>query len=107
MNLNIRQIGTHKIIAPVGEIDMYIAGKLKREILDTMGEKEVSLVLDLTRVNYIDSSGIALMIDLKNIMREQDGAFSILNLSNTFQNALKWAALEDMFEIHKSEEELK
>ena len=106
MELNIRKLGKHKIIAPKGEIDMYVAGKLKKEILEKLSSRDVSLILDLTRVNYIDSSGIALMIDLKNAMREYGGQFSILNLSNSFQNALKWAALEGMFQIYTSEEEL-
>jgi len=55
-----REVAT-VVVAPHGEIDLATVGVLRAE-LDGIGPREV-LVLDLRGVSFMDSAGIALVVD--------------------------------------------
>ncbi len=106
MEITIREKGAHKIVAIEGEVDLYNVGKLKAEILTMVGETVTSLVIDMTNLNYMDSSGIALMASLQKKMKSQTGKFAIININKDVMNVLKLAALDKFFNILESEEKL-
>jgi anti-anti-sigma factor len=47
-----------------GEIDLSNAAVIKQEINDSVTNETMGLVLDLTKVRYLDSAGIAMLFDL-------------------------------------------
>ena len=51
------------VIALKGEIDMEEAPKVRRALLDSMKQKR-DILVDLSQVTYIDSSGIASLIEV-------------------------------------------
>ena len=104
--LKVRNKGIHTIVALSGEIDLYSIVKLKHKLFDVITDDVNSLVIDMTELSYIDSSGIALMTDLRNKMREKEGKLSILNMNSRIQTAVKRAALENLFNIYESEDQL-
>lgn len=60
------------ILAIAGEIDIYTCPKLNKSLTDAIDKGHTTLVIDLTKVQYIDSTGlgniahIAKKVDLKN-----------------------------------------
>jgi len=107
MEISIREKGSHKIIAIDGEVDLYNVGKLKAEIIQLVGEQVKSLVIDMNALNYMDSSGIALMANLQKKMKSQNGTFTIININKDVMNVLKLAALDKFFHILESEDQLR
>lgn len=47
-----------------GEVDLSNAASLEAKIIDLMPNESVGMVLDLTRVSYLDSSGIRMLLTL-------------------------------------------
>jgi len=106
MEINIREKGSHKIIAIVGEVDLYSVGQLKKEIMSHIDESVSSLVIDMTDLNHMDSSGIALMAQLQKKMKSVSGTFCFLNINHDIMNVLRLAALDKFFKIYDSEDQL-
>jgi anti-sigma B factor antagonist len=56
------------IVTPRGELDLRTAPPLEKRMLELMGSVEV--VLDLSGLSFMDSSGIALMVSLSRHARQ-------------------------------------
>jgi anti-anti-sigma factor len=47
-----------------GEVDLSNAAIIKRSIAETVSNRDLALVLDLSEVTYLDSAGISMLFDL-------------------------------------------
>ncbi|MBE7437542.1 MAG: STAS domain-containing protein [Spirochaetales bacterium] len=106
MELSVRSKDKHKIIAIKGEVDLYSVGQLKKDIMSHIDDTVTSLVIDMTELSHMDSSGIALMAQLQKKMKSVNGSFCFLNINQDVMNVLKLAALDKFFKIYNSEAEI-
>lgn len=106
MDIEIRRADHRVTVVITGDVDLYGGVRLRDQILSSLAEHVLSLVIDVTDMQYIDSSGIALLTDLRNLMRERDGFFALLNRSGMLQGSLQRAALPELFKIYMLEDEL-
>jgi anti-sigma B factor antagonist len=108
MDLNLRKQGRHTIAGLAGELDLYNVGDLKRKMQEYLTDDAIqSLVVDLTQLKYMDSSGIALMAHLRKKMLEKDnGEFFLLGVSQDILNVLRLAALDHFFTFIDNEAKL-
>ena len=107
MEYVVTQEGKHKIISLKGELDLYKTGKLKRELLEVIGDTAESLIIDMTDLSYMDSSGIALMAFLQKSVKSKSGSFAFVNINDEIMNVLKLAALDNFFKIYDSMDQIK
>ena len=106
MEYTVTEDGKHKIIALKGELDLYKTGKLKRELLEAIGDQASAVVVDMTELKYMDSSGIALMAFLQKHCRSKGGSFAFLSVNSEIMNVLKLAALDNFFKIFETRDQL-
>ncbi|HNI98488.1 MAG TPA: STAS domain-containing protein, partial [Leptospiraceae bacterium] len=75
--------GAHKIFELKGSLDIYSASKMKKEINAIIDEDEIeSLILDMSQVTHMDSSGIALIANLQKKMKTAGSKFALLKVTN-------------------------
>ncbi len=106
MEYTVTDEGNHRFIALKGELDLYKTGKLKRELVEAIGDESTSLVIDMTDLKYMDSSGIALMAFLQKHMKSRSGSFAFLKVNDEIMNVLKLAALDNFFKIYTSRDQV-
>ena len=83
-----------------GEIDAYTAPQL-REKLFPLSEKEgVKMVVDLSEVNYMDSTGLGVFVGVFKNVRAHDGEFKIVGLSERLQRLFEITGLADIIDIN-------
>lgn len=87
------------VVALSGEIDMEEAPKVRRALLDAMKKKKDVLV-DLALVTYIDSSGIASLIEGLQTARKQKNDLALVSVSQRARRVLELARLDKVFTIH-------
>ncbi|MCB1143540.1 MAG: STAS domain-containing protein [Leptospiraceae bacterium] len=108
MEYTIRDKGIHKIYELVGSLDIYSASKMKKEINAVLDEDDIdSLVLDMSKVTHMDSSGIALIANLQKKMKTAGSKFALLNVTNDIMAVLRLSSLDNFFTIYNSETDLK
>jgi len=61
------------IIDLEGEVDVYTAPELKRQMISLLDAGAVQIVVDLTKVEYLDSTALGVLIGGLKRLRERDG----------------------------------
>ncbi len=107
MDISFGDVGNHKVVRVIGDVDLYNVGDLKRSVFELIDEGDTnSLVIDMASVNYIDSSGVGALVAAHKKMKTQGGKFGLLSLTEDVLNILKLATLDQFFKIYQSEAEL-
>lgn len=82
-----------------GEVDVYTAPKLKSRILDKIDAGQYQIVIDLTKVDFIDSSGLGVLVGgLKRVGPHKGKIILVINRSNIMK-IFKITGLDKVFEI--------
>ena len=82
-----------------GEIDLHVSPRIALSVSQLVKKKPAKLVVDMTRVTYIDSSGLAVLIEAMQGVEEYGGIFAIAGLQETVRSIFEIARLDQVFRI--------
>jgi anti-sigma B factor antagonist len=95
--------GGVRVLTVRGELDMGTAPELERELEGALAEPGVSIVLDLCDCEFIDSTGIALIVRAWQRLDEAEGRGLVLCSSNhQVRRLLKITGVEGSIPMHES-----
>lgn len=106
MEIKKRNEAGYSIVSLVGEVDLHFSPKAREEILKTLKNKE-NILVDLSEVTYIDSSGIASLVEGYQLSKKAGLSFALLSVSNAAMQVLKLARLDSVFPIYNSVDDVK
>ncbi len=87
-----------------GEINLNTSPEL-RKIFEELINKNVKKVLvDFSQVGYIDSSGLATLIELFQRLKKISGKLRICDMQEKVKNVFEITKLHKLFEIYDSQE---
>ncbi len=89
------------IVMLSGDIDLYFTPDARRTVLQCLNEKRGVLV-DLSAVTYIDSSGIACLVESYQTAKQRLLSFGLIGVSENAMNVLRLTRLDQVFPIHDS-----
>lgn len=104
MKAAIRQQSGSTIVDVSGDIDMGTSPGLRKLLLESLS-KTPRLVVNFSEVRYIDSSGIASLVEVLMKARNSQKQLVLYGLNKTVQEVLQLTRLTTIFEIRKTEEE--
>jgi anti-sigma B factor antagonist len=107
MEIDSRELKSHKILVPDGDIDYFTVGELKNAVFKLIQEKNKSIIIDLKNVEYIDSSGFGLIVAACRAMNNYHGKMGLMNVRDDIMALLKIATINTIMNIYKSEKDLK
>ena len=87
------------LIRVVGEVDLYSSPELRKAILKAVPSAEGGLAIDLAGVTYIDSSGVATLVEGLRSAREHGTGFALVSPSPAVMQVLELARLDSVFEV--------
>jgi len=96
---NIKEEQGKIVIALEGDIDLENAGEVRKALLANLKQKK-DLLIDLSAVSYIDSSGIASLVEGLQVARKQKNELSLVSVSARALRVLELARLDKVFSIH-------
>jgi anti-sigma B factor antagonist len=97
LELKVRKSGSVYIIDIEGEMDLYNAFKLK-ELVGKMLEKRITLfVLNMEKVEYIDSSGIGALIYVSSALKKRSARLIITNVHGSVKKVIELTKLTGYF----------
>jgi anti-sigma B factor antagonist len=82
-----------------GDVDLQNSPALKKELLEAIGAGK-PVVVEMAQVSYIDSSGVASLVEAYQTARKKDTHFALVNLSPQSLRVLQLARLDRVFTIH-------
>ncbi|MYL84120.1 anti-sigma factor antagonist [Desulfovibrio aerotolerans] len=99
-NLTIRREGGALLLKYAGEITLEMTGDLKRRLDRELGEGDVAVVvIDLSAVPFMDSSGIGLLVSVNTRMKSAGKAFYLYQLSPAVEKTLGLVQLIGFFTV--------
>ena len=94
-----------QIIEINGELDAFVAPKLK-ETFNRLIEKDITkYIVDFKGLIHINSLAMGILRGKLQVVREMGGDIKIVNLNKHIQTIFETIGLDEIFEIYKNEEE--
>jgi len=88
-----------------GEIDITSSPELKKTLDKLLAQKTPKIVIDLVKVTYVDSSGLATLVGILKSVRSYGGKMRLAGLSPKIKSLFEITKLDKLFEIAASAEE--
>lgn len=104
MKYNTREDGEYIIVELDGEVDLSCSPDARKQILDCLDDSR-NLLVDLSAVTYIDSSGVASLVEGYQTAKKKSLKFGLISVSDAAMNVLQLARLDKVFPIHANLEE--
>jgi anti-sigma B factor antagonist len=88
-----------------GEIDINSSPAIKKSFDKLLQSKTPKIIVNLSKVTYVDSSGLATLVEILKNMRSYGGRLRLTNLSSKIKSLFEITKLEKLFEIMADEQE--
>ena len=103
MEINVQRDGARSVIYVSGDIDLYTSPKLREAVLDLYQKRgQKTVIVDLKDVHYIDSSGIASLVEGLQESKKVEARFVLAGLNEAPRHVLELTRLLNVFEIAES-----
>jgi anti-anti-sigma factor len=87
-----------QIIKPAGVIDGAKANELRQQVSELVAAGNTLVMLDLADVNFIDSSGLSVLIVALKILRTAGGDLYLCSIAEPVRNLLSVTRMDRLFE---------
>ena len=82
-----------------GEIDLHVSPVVTASLTAMIEKKPEHMVIDLSDVTYIDSAGLAALIQAMQKVEAYGGKFSLAGLQETVRSIFEISRLDQVFQI--------
>ena len=103
LSLETRQENDRTVIEVGGEIDVYTAPKLRERIIELVDEGQYHLVVDLEKVEFLDSTGLGVLVGGLKRVRGHDGSLQLVCTQERLLKIFRITGLAKVFAIHGSQ----
>ncbi len=99
MASNLSEAQNQDVVRLAGSVDLEHSPNIRRRLLDAVA-KRVDVFVDLSEVSYIDSSGIACLVEALQAARNHNANLGLVAVSRQAMRVLELARLDMVFSIH-------
>ena len=103
LTLATREVDGRAVVAVGGEIDVYTAPKLRDCITELVGAGTYDIVIDLEAVEFLDSTGLGVLVGGLKKVRAHDGSMELICSQDRLLKIFRITGLAKVFTIHESE----
>jgi anti-sigma B factor antagonist len=105
LSLATRSVSDHTVLEIGGEIDVYTAPTLRERLLEMVSNGERRVVVDLGKVEFLDSTGLGVLVGAHRRLRAADGLLTLVCPHERLLKIFRITGLDSVFEIHGSVED--
>ena len=99
MNIEVKDNEAVISVKVNGDIEMMTIKEFKEKLLELGQSADKDIELDLSEVEYIDSSGVGVLISLLKLQKKKDKVLQIKKASQKVMNVLKLSSLSDVIDL--------
>ena len=105
LQINSEKAGDVTVLTCAGEIDLGSAPQLREVLAPIFNEAKPRLLVDLSSVGFMDSTGIGIMVNALNRVREKSGACAFCGAGPRVHRILQIAGLINALPLHDTRAE--
>lgn len=102
IDITSRSVNNYVLLEVTGEVDVNTAPSLREALLEqTLGEN-FNIIVDLSKVSFLDSTGCGVLIGAYRRIEDNDGSFIILSPQPAVSKVFEITKLVNIFDIRDS-----
>jgi anti-sigma B factor antagonist len=105
LSLTTRTQGAHTVLSVGGEIDVYTAPQLRRQLVDLADEGRSRIVVDMEQVDFLDSTGLGVLVGGLKRAKAGGGSLRLVCAQPKILKIFRITGLEKVFSIHPTVDE--
>lgn len=106
MDIESKKVKAVLLVKPLTKaINASMTTHFKSEILDLISKEGNRVVLNLSEVDFIDSSGLGVIISLLKTVVNNKGSFALCGIKAPILNLFSVTRLDRVFQVYETEEE--
>ncbi|HON14946.1 MAG TPA: STAS domain-containing protein [Spirochaetota bacterium] len=99
MEIDIKESEQLVVIKVIGDIEMMSIKTFKEMLFEVGQNSDKNIEIDLSEVDYIDSSGVGVLISMLKLQKKKGKELIIQKVSSKVLNVLKLSSLSDVFNL--------
>jgi anti-sigma B factor antagonist len=99
MNIEIKENENQVDIIIKGDIEMMTIKEFKEKLFNIGQNINKDVILDLYNVDYIDSSGVGVLISMMKLQKKKGKILKVSKVSPSVMNVLQLSSLSDIFNL--------
>jgi len=103
LDMKIRKVDDISVVDLAGDVDAFTCLKLREAIVDLVNEGESRVVIGMSNVNYIDSSGLGTLVGGLRRVSEKKGGLAISGATPQIKKVLSITGLNRVFRLFEDE----
>jgi anti-sigma B factor antagonist len=100
LTITTREAEGRTVVAVAGEIDVYTAPRLREEITELVAAGTYDLVIDMSEVEFLDSTGLGVLVGGLKKVRAHDGSLQLVCNQDRLLKIFRITGLAKVFVIH-------
>jgi anti-sigma B factor antagonist len=94
-----------EVVDVEGEIDVYTAPRLRELLIDLVNKKNYQLVVNMEKVEFLDSTGLGVLVGGLKRVRAHDGSLDLVCTQERILKIFRITGLTKVFGIHATVDE--
>lgn len=99
MEIEVEEKEGYHIVTPIGELDIYTVPLFRKVVLKLEGDRRHDMILDLSRLTFLDSSGLGSLIEIFQKVRSVDGEIAYVVSNPRIIKIFRLVDLDKVFPI--------
>lgn len=105
LHLELERVGSSAVLRASGELDAFVAPELRLALREQADDPAVDvLVLDLSRVGFLDSAALGAVVGALRAMRERGGELRVVPPSSAAARIFELTSLDRVLALYPSAE---
>ncbi len=83
----------------MGEVDIHSSQEVKEKLAEILNEKEKSMIINAEELDYIDSTGLGMLIGIVKRLKEKDLSLTLVKLQPSVLKLFQITGLDKVIEL--------
>jgi len=103
LDVTTHKTGEAMVVSIKGDVDLYSSPQLRKTVIALTGKKTPAILINLSDVGYMDSSGVATLVEGLQQAGKYKGKFKLFGLTSTVKEVFELSRLDKVFDIYSDE----
>jgi anti-sigma B factor antagonist len=102
LGLDVSEVNGSTVLTVRGEVDVYTAPRLRERLVELAGSGKYNVVVDLEAVDFLDSTGLGVLVGGLKRLRSHDGDLVLVSTQRRILKVFEITGLTKVFSIYDS-----
>jgi anti-sigma B factor antagonist len=102
LSLSTRTVAGRRVLEVAGEIDVYTAPQLRQRLISLVEAGDRQVVVDLGRVDFLDSTGLGVLVGALKRLRSVNGELTLVCAQERLLKIFRITGLDRVFTLYDS-----